>query len=68
VVPIAQFYTDAAAGTLPGVCLVEPNYGTQSEENPQNVAVGEQFAAGVVNAVMSGPAWDRTRPSGTCPR
>jgi len=60
VVPIAQFYTDAAAGTLPGVCLVEPNYGSQSEENPQNVAVGEQFAAGVINAVMSGPGWDRT--------
>jgi phospholipase C len=60
VVPIAQFYTDAAAGTLPGVCLVEPNYGTQSEENPQNVAVGEQFAAGVISAVMSGPGWDRT--------
>jgi phospholipase C len=60
VLPIAQFYADAAAGTLPGVCLVEPDYSTQSEENPQNVALGEQFAAGVINAVMSGPAWDRT--------
>ena len=60
VLPIAQFYTDAAAGTLPGVCLVEPDYSTQSEENPQNIAVGEQFAAGVINAVTSGPAWERT--------
>ena len=60
VVPIADFFADAAAGTLPGYCLVEPNYGTQSEEDPQNIAVGEQFAAKVINAVMAGPAWPRT--------
>ena len=60
VVPIAGFFTDAAAGTLPGYCLVEPDYGTQSEENPQNIAVGEEFAAKVVNALINGPAWDRT--------
>ncbi len=60
VVPIADFFTDAAAGTLPDYSLVEPNYSTQSEEDPQNIAVGEQFAASVVNAVINGPAWDRT--------
>ncbi len=60
VVPIADFFTDAAAGTLPGFCLVEPNYGTQSEEDPQNIAVGEQFAAQVINAVMAGPGWPGT--------
>jgi phospholipase C len=60
VVPIAGFFADAAAGTLPGFCLVEPDYTTQSEENPQNIAAGEQFAARVVNAVMTGPLWDRT--------
>jgi phospholipase C len=56
----AGFFADAAAGTLPAVCLVEPNYGTSSEENPQNIASGEQFSAQVVNAVMSGPAWAKT--------
>jgi phospholipase C len=60
VVPVTNFFTDAAAGTLPGYCLVEPNYSTQSEENPQNIAQGEQFAASVINAVMSGPAWENT--------
>ena len=60
VVPISQFFTDAAAGTLPGYCLVEEDFGTQSEENPQNIARGEAFAASVVNAVINGPAWDRT--------
>jgi phospholipase C len=60
IVPVADFFTDAAAGTLPGYSLVEPDYGQQSEENPQNIAVGEEFAASVISAVTSGPAWDRT--------
>jgi phospholipase C len=60
IVPITQFFTDAAAGNLPGYCLVEEDFGTQSEENPQNIARGEAFAASVVNAVINGPAWDKT--------
>jgi phospholipase C len=60
VVPIAEYFTDAAAGTLPAYSLVEPNYSTQSEEDPQNIAVGEQFAASVINAAINGPAWDKT--------
>ena len=32
----------------------------QSEENPQNIAVGEEFAASVINAVMAGPGLGRT--------
>ena len=60
IVPVTQFFTDAAAGNLPNFCFVEPNYGTQSEENPQNVAAGEQFVAEVVSAVMSGPGWAKT--------
>ena len=60
VIPIAQFFTDAAAGTLPGFCLVEQDFGNQSEENPQNIASGEQFAAQVINAVIAGPGWGKT--------
>jgi phospholipase C len=59
-VHIEQFFADVAGGNLPGYCIVEPDYNDQSEENPQNIAVGEQFAAQVVNAVMSGPDWDKT--------
>jgi phospholipase C len=32
----------------------------ESEENPEDVQLGEAFVARVVNAVMSGPAWRRT--------
>ncbi len=60
VVPITAFFDDAAAGSLPGFCLVEPNYETQSEEDPQNIAAGEQFAAQVINAVIAGPGWKNT--------
>ena len=57
---ISNFFTDAAAGTLPAYSFVEPDYGNQSEENPQNIAVGEEFSAQVINAVINGPDWDRT--------
>jgi len=57
---VNEFYEDAQAGTLPGLSLVEPNYGIYSEESPQNIALGERFAAKVINAVMSGPAWEST--------
>ena len=32
----------------------------ESEENPENVQLGEAFVSRIVNAVMSGPAWHRT--------
>jgi phospholipase C len=60
VVGIDQFFDDARAGQLPGFCLVEPNYLLGSEEDPQNIAVGEHFAAKVINAVINGPGWERT--------
>jgi phospholipase C len=60
IAPVDKFFSDAAAGKLPGVSLVEPDYGTQSEEDPQNIASGEQFAAQVVAAVMQGPGWQNT--------
>src|SRR5580704_11407471 len=54
---IGSFFTAAKNGTLPGFCLVEPDYGKNSEEDPQNIASGEQFAASVIDAVMTGPGW-----------
>jgi hypothetical protein len=41
---------------LPGYSLVEPDYGHQSEENPQNIAVGEEFAASVISPPRAGAA------------
>ena len=58
--PIRRFLADAAAGTLPAVSLVDPDFMTCSEENPQDISCGESFAATIVNAVMHGPAWRDT--------
>jgi phospholipase C len=57
---VERFFADASAGTLPGFCIVDPNFETGSEEDPQDVTVGEAFSARVVNAVMHGPAWPKT--------
>ncbi|MDR3418543.1 MAG: alkaline phosphatase family protein [Nevskia sp.] len=57
---IADFYADAAAGTLPDFCIIDPDYSTQSQENPQNIVVGEQFLAEVVQAIGASPAWQKT--------
>jgi phospholipase C len=59
-VTIKQFYTDAAAGTLPQFSLLDPNFTIQSEENPQNIQFGDQFLSDVVSSVMSGPQWSKT--------
>ncbi len=57
---IDQFFTDAAAGTLPQFSFIEPNYSAQSEENPQDVQYGDQFLADIVNAVLTSPQWPKT--------
>jgi phospholipase C len=60
VVPITDFFSDAAAGTLPQYSMVDPNFSTSSEEDPQDVQFGDQFMAQVINAVMSSPQWPNT--------
>ncbi len=57
---IDQFYKDAAAGKLPFLSFVDPHFENQSEENPQDIRVGEAFAAKVINAVMQSPLWPKT--------
>jgi phospholipase C len=70
--PIAQFYKDAAAGSLPAVSFVDPRFGdgaatfggptllAESEEDPDDIAYGENFVAKVVNAVFQSPNWKNT--------
>ena len=60
VVPVADFFVDAAAGTLPSVSLVDPESWQGSEENPQDIHTGEYYASLIINAVLDSPVWDRT--------
>jgi phospholipase C len=58
--PTTQFLADAKAGTLPSFSFIDPNYDTTSQENPQNIAVGETFLRSIVEAVGSSPLWRKT--------
>ena len=57
-VHVSQFFTDAASGNLPAFSLVDP-YVNFSEEDG-DITVGEGYAALIINAVMQGPAWNKT--------
>jgi phospholipase C len=52
---------DVVGGLVPGQ-PIPPSVRAQGqdEENPQNIRFGEQFVAGVVDAVINSPAWKRT--------
>jgi phospholipase C len=55
-----KFLPDVAAGRLPQFTFLEPNYDTTSQENPQDLQVGEEFVAQVVHALMRAPTWKHT--------
>jgi phospholipase C len=63
--PLAEYYADAAAGTLPPVAFIDPKFlgdvTTQTDEHPpSNVQVGQHFVSSVVGALIDGPQWDRS--------
>jgi phospholipase C len=57
---VTRFLADADSGNLPSFCIVDPDFGQFSEENPQDIRKGESYAAEVINRVMHGPAWPHT--------
>jgi phospholipase C len=57
---VDRFVADAAAGTLPAVSIVDPDFHADSEENPQDITFGEAFAARVIRAALHGANWMST--------
>jgi phospholipase C len=55
-----RFAGDVAAGRLPQFTFIDPNYETTSQENPQDIQVGEQFIAQVANTLIRAPSWRHT--------
>lgn len=57
--PLTGFYDDAKQGRLPAVTWIAPT-DEVSEHPPAKISTGQQYVAGLVNAIMSGPDWDST--------
>ncbi|KAF8813398.1 phosphoesterase-domain-containing protein [Phlegmacium glaucopus] len=57
---VDDFFAAAASGTLPQFSFFEQNGETQSQESPQNIAVGEGVLASVINAIGESPLWNKT--------
>ena len=60
-----SFLQDAAAGTLPAISFVDPNFGIlspakENDEHPGtngDIRKGQSFVAQAINAVRNGPNW-----------
>jgi phospholipase C len=57
--PLSGLYDDARQGRLPAVTWVAPT-DEVSEHPPAKISTGQQYVAGLVNAIMSGPDWNST--------
>jgi phospholipase C len=55
---VSDFSKDADNGTLPQVAMIEGGYNSGLDEHPKNnVQVGAQYAAGIINGLMASPSW-----------
>jgi phospholipase C len=64
--PIRGFFASAAAGTLPSVSFIDPNFieDPDGQDNadgpPADIAAGQHLIGRVVNAVVQSPKWNKT--------
>jgi phospholipase C len=64
--PIASFFADCAAGTLPNVSFVDPRFlgedqGVSGDDHPHaDVRNGEAFMNSIYRAVTTSPSWSRS--------
>lgn len=57
---IGEFFDAAKKGTLPGFCLIDPDF-TASDDHPaHNIQRGQAFVASVYKALAESPAWQKT--------
>ena len=65
-VPISQFLTDVANGTLPSVADIDPGFDSGLDEHPGlddgepggSVQVGSHYVSTLINAFMQSPSWN----------
>ncbi|HZD94841.1 MAG TPA: alkaline phosphatase family protein, partial [Candidatus Sulfotelmatobacter sp.] len=60
IVPIAQFFTDVANGTLPQFSYIEPGFNSGRDEHPgkgNNIQKGAAFMNSLFTALINSPSW-----------
>ena len=61
--PLSTFFAQAAAGSLPSVAFVDPNFGlsgTAAEDDehpPTDIQRGQAYVSQVIQSIRSGPNW-----------
>src|SRR5262249_10968119 len=58
--PNDDLFDAAENGRRAAFSIVDPSFEHFSEENPQDIGMGESFAAEVINRVMHGKGWPGT--------
>ncbi|MCC6625188.1 MAG: hypothetical protein IT385_28330 [Deltaproteobacteria bacterium] len=57
---IERFFVDAAAGELPNLTVIEPDYSLDDDHPPQDIRLGQILIRSVYEALRRSPHWDRT--------
>ncbi len=58
--PLDQYFADAAAGTLPQVCWVDPGFGYNDDHPPHHIGLGQMFLGTVFQALGQSSQWNRS--------
>jgi phospholipase C len=53
-----DFLKDAAAGTLPPVCYIDPSFGANDDHPPHHPLLGQQLISAVYQALATSPQWE----------
>jgi phospholipase C len=57
--PLADFFDEAKAGTLPSVSWITPAQAV-SDHPPALITAGQAYVTGLINTIMRSPDWDST--------
>ncbi len=53
-----QFFKDAAAGTLPSVCYIDPTFSENDDHPPVHPILGQELIASIYTALANSPQWN----------
>jgi phospholipase C len=56
---IAQFFSDAQAGTLPAFSIIDPDFQANDDHPSHDIMRGQAFVASVYKALAESPQWER---------